>query len=344
MKNLKKNIIKKAAEIIRQGGIVAFPTETVYGLGANALNKKAVRRIFKVKERPLDNPLIVHIADVKDLAKLAKNIPKNTNILAKKFWPGPLTLILFKKLVSKEVTAGGNTVAIRMPQNKIALELIRSSGVPIAAPSANLAGRPSPTEACHVFEDLGDKVDLILDGGRTEIGVESTVVDLTVKPPQILRPGGISFEELKKVIKDIQLHPSLLGKKFKGKVKSPGMKYRHYAPRAPLILVEGNLNERIKKFRNLISLYRKQKKLVGVMISRETKKLLKEGDLILVIGSRKNLKEISRNLFQTLRKFDETGVDIILAETFPEKGIGFALMHRLKKAAVCTSLKCTHKN
>ncbi len=360
-----KNIIQKAAEIIKKGGLVAFPTETVYGLGANALDKKAVRKIFEVKGRPLDNPVIVHIADIGDLKKLAKTIPKEAEILvdphfkkfglgSKKFWPGPLTLVLFKKkVVPIEVTAGGNTVAIRMPKNKIALRLIKAAGVPIAAPSANLAGRPSPTTAKHVFEDLGNKIDLILDGGRTKIGLESTVLDLTVKPPQILRPGGISFEELKKVIKDIQLHPSLLGKKLKGKAKSPGMKYRHYAPKAPLILidpvrdskkwgkarkrhisnrVEGDL-KRLKKFKDLISFYKKQKKKVGIMISRETKKFLKNGDVVLVVGSRKNLKEVSRNLFQTLRKFDIKKVDVILAETFPEKGIGCAIMHRLKKAA-----------
>jgi len=325
--------IKKAAEIIKKGGLVAFPTETVYGLGANALNKKAVRKIFTIKKRPLDNPVIVHIAKFGEIKKLAKT-PKTAKILAEKFWPGPLTLVLYKKkVVPDEVTAGSNVVAIRMPKNKIALELIKAAGVPIAAPSANLAGRPSPTEARHVFEDFKDRVDLILDGGRTKIGLESTVVDLTIKPPQILRPGGISIEELREDLKNLQLHPSLLGKKFRGKAKSPGMKYRHYAPEAPLILVGGKAKERVKKFRDLIGLYQKQKKSVGVMISRETKKFLKEGDKILVVGSRKNLKEVSRNLFQTLRKFDRMKVDIILAETFPEKGIGLALMHRLKKAA-----------
>jgi L-threonylcarbamoyladenylate synthase len=195
-----KEILQKAAKIIREGGLVAFPTETVYGLGANALDKKAVRKIFEVKRRPLDNPVIVHIAKIEDLDLLSKSIPKEARILAEKFWPGPLTLVLFKKkIVPDEITAGGETVAIRMPKNKIALELIKTSGVPIAAPSANLAGKPSPTTAQHVFEDLGEKVDLILDGGKTKIGLESTVVDLTVKPPQILRPGGISFEELKKL-------------------------------------------------------------------------------------------------------------------------------------------------
>lgn len=352
-KKPEKKILEKAAKIIKRGGLVAFPTETVYGLGANALNKKAVRKIFEAKKRPLDNPVIVHIAEDKDLFKLVKKIPKEAKILIKKFWPGPLTLVLFRKttthpprppiprfarngplIVPDEVTAGSDTVAIRMPKNKIALELIKASGVPIAAPSANLAGRPSPTTAEHVFEDLGDKTDLILDGGKTKIGVESTVVDLTVKPPLILRPGGITLEELKKVLKDIKPHPFLLGEKLKDKiVKSPGMKYRHYAPKAPLILIEGDLRERLKKFKQLINFYREQKKKVGIMSSQETKKFLKNGDLILVVGSRKNLKEISRNLFKTLRKFDQKGVDVILAETFPERGIGLAIMHRLKKAA-----------
>ena len=363
-----KEILHKAVRIIKKGGLVAFPTETVYGLGANALDKKAVRKIFKVKRRPLDNPIIVHIAEIEDLSLLAKNIPEEAKILTKKFWPGPLTLVLFKKkIVPEEVTAGTNTVAIRMPDNEIALRLIRSSGVPIAAPSANLAGKPSSTIAQHVFEDLGDEIDLIFDGGPTKIGVESTVVDLTVQSPQILSPGGISFEELKRVIKNIQPHPSLLSEELKGKVypvrfasqlfngvKSPGMKYRHYASKASLILVEGNLEKRVKNFKNLIDFYKKQKKIVGVMISRETKKFLtllkarrqrwnyrknrplitglKGSNVILVIGSRKNLKGISRNLFKTLRKFDKIKVDVILAETFSEKGIGFALMHRLKKA------------
>jgi len=331
-----KKLIEKAAEIIKKGGLVAFPTETVYGLGANALNRKAVRKIFEAKGRPRDNPLIIHIADKKEIYKLARAIPKKAEKLIDRFWPGALTMVLFKKqIVPDEVTADTNTVAIRMPKNKIALELIKKAGVPIAAPSANLSGRPSPITAQHVFEDLGERVDLIIDGGRTKIGIESTVIDLTVKPIKILRPGGISFEELKKVIKDIQFHPSLFdAQEFKGKAKSPGMKYRHYAPKAPLILVGGELKERIKKFRELINFYRKQKKTIGVMISQETKKFLKNGDITLVIGNRKNLKEISRNLFKTLRKFDKKRAGIILAETLPEKGIGFAIMDRLKKAAI----------
>jgi len=353
-KKPKKNIIKKAAKIIKKGGLVAFPTETVYGLGANALNKIAVRKIFKVKGRPFDNPMIVHIADFSDLFKLTKNVPQKAKLLIKKFWPGPLTIVLFKtKMVPDEVTAGSKTVAIRMPKNKIALELIKASNVPIAAPSANLATRPSPTTAQHVFEDLKDKIDLILDGGKTKVGVESTVVDLTTKPPLILRPGGISLEKIKKVLKDIKLHslrPFGAGKI----IKSPGMKYRHYAPKAPLILIEGK--EQISKIQNLIDYYKKQKKIVGVMTTQENKHFYKNANLVLVVGSRKNLKEIAQNLFKTLREFDKKkvdpapfrkkarvkkkvsskrcGVDVILAEGFPEKEIGFAIMHRLRKAAL----------
>ena len=331
--NPEENFIEKAARIIKKGGLVAFPTETVYGLGANALNKKAVKKIFEAKKRPLDNPIIVHIADFKDLFKLTKKIPKIVKNLAKIFWPGPLTLVLFKKkIVPNEVTAGSDTVAIRMPKNKIALELIKASGFPIAAPSANLAGRPSPTTAWHVFEDLGKKIDLILDGGPTKVGVESTVVDLTVKPPLILRPGGLSFEKLKKVLKDLKPHPFLKGEKLRDKIlKSPGMKYRHYAPKAPLILIEGK--DFVSKIQNLINQYKKRKKKVGVMATKETKKFYKNANLILTPGSRKNLEEIAKNLFKVLRQFDKKRVDIILAESFPEKGIGFAIMHRLKKAA-----------
>jgi L-threonylcarbamoyladenylate synthase len=329
-----KELIEKAIQVIKRGGLVAFPTETVYGLGVNALDKEAVRKIFEVKGRPLDNPIIVHIADFSELSKLVKKIPAEAKILAKKFWPGPLTLILLKKkVVPNKVTARGNTVAIRMPKNEIALELIKRVGVPIAAPSANLAGRPSPTTAQHVFEDLGKKVDLIIDGGKTEIGVESTVVDLTISPPQILRPGGISFEELKKIIKDIQYHSNLLGEKFQGKTKSPGMKYRHYAPETPLILVGGYSENRVLRIKELIKKYQKQNKRVGVLASLETKEFYKEANLVLVPGSKKRLKTVAKNLFKIFREFDKKGLDIILAETFPKKEIGFAVMNRLEKAS-----------
>ncbi len=329
-------IIQKAAQIIKRGGLVAFPTETVYGLGANALDKRAVKKIFKAKKRPSDNPLIVHIAEVGDLNLLVKNIPPKAKILITKFWPGPLTLVfLKKKVVPDEVTAGVNTVAVRLPKNKIILELIKKAGLPIAAPSANLAGRPSPTDAKHVFNDLGRsrKVALILDGGRTKIGLESTVVDFTTSPPLILRPGGLSFEKIRKLVGEIQFHSSLQGKKLKGKAKSPGMKYRHYAPKAPLVLIGGGLKERAKKIKNLINFYQKEKKIIGAMASLETKHLYRGADLVLTVGSRKNLQKIANNLFHCLRQFDKKKIDIILAETYPEKGIGCAIMHRLKRAA-----------
>lgn len=337
-----KRCIQKAAEIIKKGGLVAFPTETVYGLAGNVFDKKAIKKIFKVKKRPLDNPIIVHIAELSEIFKLAKKIPPKTKILAKKFWPGPLTLVLFKKKeVPKEVTAQSDSVAIRMPKNKIALELIRKANCPLAAPSANLAGRPSPTSAEDVFEDLGDKIDLILDGGKTEIGLESTVLDLTVQPAQILRPGGISFEDLKKVIPEIQLHPSLKrkvlrAKDIKKKVKSPGIKYRHYAPKAPLILFEDE--KKVAKIQKLIKFYQSKNKKVGVMAFKETKKFYQKADIVLSIGSKRDLKRIAKNLFKTLREFDKRGVDIILAEGLfqkglSQKGIGFAIEHRLRKAA-----------
>jgi L-threonylcarbamoyladenylate synthase len=334
---IQKSAILKAAGVIREGGLVAFPTETVYGLGASALNKKAVKKIFKAKKRPAGNPLIVHIADVNDLSTLAKNIPKEARILAKNFWPGPLTIILNKKkIVPKEITAGGNTVAIRVPNHTIALELIKRAGVPIAAPSANLSGKPSPTSAKHVFEDLGQSVDLILNGGRTKIGIESTVVDLTVKPPLVLRPGGLTMEKLRKILKDVQLLPGLSGAPSREKIKrgiakSPGMKYRHYAPSARLILVSaGNMT---KKIQGLIKKYKKQNKKTGVLCSFETKRFYGRADAVLCLGSKENLKTAARNLFKILRGFDKKKVDVIFAESFPQKDIGFAIADRLKRAS-----------
>ncbi len=313
--------IKLAASIIKNGGLVAFPTETVYGLGANALDKKSVLKIFKVKGRPADNPLIVHIADKNEIYSLAKKIPQVAKKLIDKFWPGPLTLVLEKKsIVPKEVSAGGKTVAIRMPNHKIALALIRAAGMPIAAPSANISGHPSPTTAQHVAEDFEDKIDLILDGGRTSVGVESTVVDMTVFPPVVLRQGGLSLENLKKIIPEITSRV----KKRTGIAKSPGMKYRHYAPRAPLILAGKN----IQKF-----IDRQHDKKVGVLASKETASKYKGAFKIFILGSRKNPEECAWNLFTMLRRFDRFKVDIIIAEVFPEKGLFVAVMDRLRKAS-----------
>jgi len=322
--------IKYASSVIQKGGLVAFPTETVYGLGANALDSKAVAKIFKVKRRPMDNPLIVHIAKFEELDKLVKIIPSKAKLLIKKFWPGPLTLVFLKKKdVPKEVTAGSKTIAIRMPANKFALELIRSAGVPIAAPSANLAGKPSSTTATHVMGDFNGKIDLIIDGGQTDIGVESTVLDLTENVPIILRPGAVTKEMLEKVIGKVRT----LNKNKNGNVKSPGLKYKHYAPEAEMILITGDMNEIVNKTKSLIDFYKKQNKKIGIMTSVETKKSYNAEHTILSVGSRKDLKIVARNLFLTLREFDRLGVEVILAECFPETKIGYAIQNRLKKAA-----------
>ncbi len=329
-KSPNNSIIKFAASIIRRGGLVGFPTETVYGLGADALNPDAVKKIFKIKKRPVDNPLIVHIARKKDLRKLVENIPPKAKILIKKFWPGPLTLVLNKSsIVPKEVTAGGETVAIRMPKNPVALALIRAAKTPIAAPSANLAGKPSPTKAEHVLADFDKKIGLIIDGGQTSIGLESTVLDLTENPPVILRPGGITKECLEKIIGKVETLKTFKG----GKAKSPGLKYRHYAPKARMILVAGNMNEIIKKIKRLADFYKRQNKKIGIMASAETKKYYNAENVILSVGSRKKLKTVARNLFSVLREFDRLKVEIILAESFPETKIGCAIQNRLKRAA-----------
>ncbi|MEM3555539.1 MAG: L-threonylcarbamoyladenylate synthase [Candidatus Micrarchaeia archaeon] len=316
--------IKQAAEVIRRGGLVAFPTETVYGLGADALNKKAVKKIFEVKGRPPDDPIIVHIADRKELKTLAEEIPEEAEKLIDRFWPGPLTLV-FKKTerVPKVTTGGLETVAVRMPDNAVALSLIREAGTPVAAPSANLFGKPSPTSAKHVQHDLKGKIDLIIDGGSTRIGVESTVLDVTSSPPVLLRPGGVTLEELKEVVGEVLLHPAVKGKVSRV-AKAPGMKYRHYAPEAKVILVEG----KPERVRRRIKLLLKKFKSAGVITTDEKHSYRGE---VVFIGRKP--KEIARKLFKVFREFDERGVDVIIAESISETGLGLAVMNRMKKAA-----------
>ena len=309
-----KNKIKIAADIIKDGGLVAFPTETVYGLGADVFNKKAVKKIFIAKKRPFDDPLIVHIADIFDLHKLVEKIPETAVKLAKKFWPGPLTMVLNKKKsVPDCATAGLNTVAIRMPKNKIALELIIASNTPIAAPSANIFTKPSPTSAKHVIEDLSGKIPMIIDAGQTKIGLESTVLDLTSKIPIILRPGKITVEELKPILGrvDIYTYQPKAGRPRAEKPKSPGMKYKHYSPKAKVILVVGEKNKTKNKIRELEKIYKKTA----------------------VIRADKNVENLSKNLFKKFREFDSKKIKIIIVEGVKEKGLGFALMNRIKKAA-----------
>jgi len=327
--------IQVAAQIIRKGGLVAFPTETVYGLGADALNPDAVLELFEAKKRPLDNPPIVHVANAGEVCKLVKEVPEKAELLMEKFWPGPLTLVFKRSSIVPSVTVAGlDTVAIRMPKNKVALALIKQSNLPIAAPSANLAGKPSPTTAKHVYEDLNGRIDAILDGGATNIGVESTVVDLTVDPPMVLRPGGTSFEALKKVLFDVRLHPFVEAEEELPleKIRSPGMKHRHYAPKAEVILVDGAVPAVTRKIKELAESYRLKGAKVGILATDETQAAY-EADVVKSLGSRFNLAVVAQNLFRLLREVDAENVDVILAEGVSSEGIGLAIMNRLRKAS-----------
>ncbi len=317
--------IKLAARFILNGKLVAFPTETVYGLGADALNTNAVRRIFKAKGRPADNPLIIHIARFEDLKRLTSHIPPEAKLLAEQFWPGPLTMILPKREEVPYVTTGGlDTVAVRMPSHPIARALIEES-TPIAAPSANISGRPSPTLAEHVIDDFYGKIECIIDGGETQLGVESTVIDLTSEKPVLLRPGGLPLEELEKAIGEIEIHPAVRGKLI-DVAKSPGMKYRHYSPKAKVIVVEGGKENVRKKIPELVEEYRSKGFRVGVIATE-----VYEADEFFNLG--KTEDEVARNLFRALRELDKRGVEIIIAEGIEERGLGFAVMNRLRKAA-----------
>jgi L-threonylcarbamoyladenylate synthase len=327
--------IRIAAGFIKKGGLVAFPTETVYGLGANALNPKAVLALFKAKKRPLDNPPIVHVGKTENVYKLVKEVPSEAKVFMKRFWPGPLTLIFKRsKAVPSVTVAGLDTIAIRMPRHNVALALLRESKCPIAAPSANLAGKPSPTSANHVLEDLNGRIDAVLDAGPTNIGVESTVLDMTVDPPQILRPGGTPYEDLKKILSRVELHPLAIADKEVPieKARSPGVKHRHYAPNAEVVLVEGEASKIVRKMKELVDFYKQENKRVGVLTTDENFGCYRT-DVVKSIGSRKNLTIIANNLFRLLREFDSEKVDIIIAEGLPLEGLGLAVMNRLRKAA-----------
>ena len=325
-----KTKIRKAASIIKKGGIVAFPTETVYGLGANALNPAAVKKIFLAKVRPFDDPLIIHINNFEDVVKLAIKISPLAQTIMKKYWPGPLTVILKKsKSVPKITTGGQETVAIRMPNNKIACSLIKEAATPIAAPSANSFGKPSPTLAEHVLEDLDGKIDLVIDGGKTSIGLESTVLDVTSNIPVILRPGKISYEKLC-LLGKIKLVHSINGRKLKNLIsKSPGMKYKHYSPNAKIILVMGKANPSMKKISHLIKKYHNENKKIGFITTN--KKIAPKSDMTLFIGKKK--KTIAKNLFEAFRKFDKKGIDVVLIKEIGKSDLGLAIMNRLEKAA-----------
>jgi L-threonylcarbamoyladenylate synthase len=320
--------IKIAAEEIKKSNLVAFPTETVYGLGADALNDKAVAKIFQAKGRPFNDPLIAHIADIKEIYRLSRKVPPVALKLAKAFWPGPLTLVLKKsELVSGIVTAGLDTIAIRMPADDIALSLIREAKTPIAAPSANLFGRTSPTTAQHVADDLGGKIEMIIDGGKTKVGVESTVLDVTVEPVRVLRAGGISLEKLKEVVGQVKI-----SKELEEGFRSPGMLNSHYSPRAKLILVEKKGDAQVEKVRKLASEYIAQGLKVGIITKEENQNKYDRFE-VKVIGKGSELDVCAANLFSTLRSFDKEGFEIIIAEGLEEHGLGLAIMERLRKAS-----------
>ena len=327
--------VRVAASIIREGGLVAFPTETVYGLGADALNSKAVVALFEAKKRPMDNPPIVHVENASDVYRLAKQVPPKADRLMKEFWPGPLTLVFKRSDAVPDVTVAGlDTIAVRMPQHAVALALIRESSRPIAAPSANLASKPSPTSADHVFDDLNGRIDAILDGGPTRIGVESTVLDLSVDPALVLRPGGTPLEALRRVLGDVKLHPFVAAEKELPieKTRSPGMKHKHYAPNAQVIVVEGAIPAVLAKVKDLAESYRLKGVKVGVLATDETLAAYR-ADVVKSLGSRFNLAVVAQNLFSLLREFDSEGVDVIIAETVSTEGLGLAIMNRLRKAS-----------
>ncbi len=331
--------LQTAGDILRQGGTVAFPTETVYGLGANGLDSEAASKIYKAKGRPSDNPLIIHIADKNELGALVKNVSESAEKLMKKFWPGPLTIIFQKSDIVPYGTTGGlETVAIRMPSHPVAQELLKVAKVPVAAPSANASGRPSPTTAKHVIEDLDGKIDMIVDGGQVGIGIESTIIDMSGDVPMLLRPGFITKAMLEEEVGEVLVDKVVLAKSKEEiesddyKPKAPGMKYKHYAPKAELIMFEGETDKVVNKINELVAEDEKKGVKSGVICTDETKGYYKANQVI-SIGSRSDDKEIAHNLYGVLRDFDETDIQYIYSETFYDTGLGEAVMNRLIKAA-----------
>ncbi|MEN2465343.1 L-threonylcarbamoyladenylate synthase [Ornithinibacillus sp. JPR2-1] len=325
--NNKEEMIKEAAKLLKAGSTVAFPTETVYGLGADATNEKAVANIFQAKGRPQDNPLIAHVATKEQLLLLVKDVPDYVNRLIDNFSPGPITYVLPSNgTCADNVTAGLETVGVRIPSHPVSIALLKECNIPIAAPSANISGKPSPTAADHVWEDLYGKIAGVVDGGPTGVGVESTVIDCTQDIPIILRPGGISKEELEEVVDKVLVDPAMLNKEEGHVPKAPGMKYQHYAPEVPLWLIEGGSDRVQQVYDELIA----EGKRVGILASSVTLKSL-HVDQKISLGE--TLEDVAANLYDGLRKFRQEDVDIILCDTYPEYGIGQAIMNRLRKAA-----------
>lgn len=338
--SLDEKIYEEAGGILKNGGLVAFPTETVYGLGADALDEKASAKIYAAKGRPSDNPLIVHIAQMSDLYKLSSDVNENAIKLAEAFWPGPLTIILKKRdCVPKSITGGLQTVAIRMPSHPVAARLIQTSGVYIAAPSANTSGKPSPTKAEHVINDLDGRIDMIIVDDTVDIGVESTIVDLSEKVPTILRPGFITQKMLAEVLDEVRTDPAIMGSVKEGVVpKAPGMKYKHYAPDADLTIVEGCEDDVISRINSLVRQKECEGFKVGIMATEETKDRYESG-IVKAVGSKDSELSVARNLYAAMRDFDQIGVQYIYSESFSAQNVGQAVMNRLIKAAGHTIIK-----
>lgn len=334
--------LSQAVEFLRNGELVAFPTETVYGLGGDALDETAARRIYAAKGRPSDNPLIVHIASVDALKVLAKDVPEVAYQLADAFWPGPLTMILKKNdIVPYETTGGLDTIAIRMPSHPVALRLIEESKVYVAAPSANLSGRPSPTTAEHVIDDMNGRIPMIIDGGSAQIGLESTIVDLVSAKPLILRPGYITKQKLEDVLTLVDYDPAVIAKEKSEVVvaKAPGMKYRHYAPQGELYIFEGPMEAVIDSIRAYAMEKLDQNQTVGIIATDETSSRYMEG-IVKSIGSRSDEEAIASHLFGILREFDHLGVSYIFSESFDDNMLSQAIMNRLLKAAGYQVIRC----
>ena len=332
--------LKEAGELIRKGELVAFPTETVYGLGADALRPEASAKIYEAKGRPSDNPLIVHISKFEDLERIAKDVPEQARKLADTFWPGPLTMVVWKNDKVPYTTTGGmDTVAVRMPNHPVALALIEESGCLIAAPSANTSGKPSPTEASHVALDMDGRIPMILDGGAVGIGIESTIIDLTEVVPMILRPGYITKQMLEDALgEEVMIDPGILAtdttdpSQAGQKPKAPGMRYKHYAPKADLVLVEGDTDKVVAEINRLVKEAQATDKRVGVIATDETMERY-AADVVFSIGARDDEDAIAQHLYKILRDFDEQEVDAIYSESFATPRIGQAIMNRLLKAA-----------
>lgn len=333
--------LEEACRILQKGGLVAFPTETVYGLGGDAMHPEASAKIYAAKGRPSDNPLIVHIADMDALEDIAQSVPEAAVKLADHFWPGPLTMIFPKKeAVPKSTTGGLETVAVRMPSHPVARALIRESGVYIAAPSANTSGRPSPTKAEHVKEDLDGRIDMILDGGAVGIGLESTIVDLSTGVPTILRPGYITGEMLEDVLGEVQVDPAILSQKMNPNIvaKAPGMKYRHYAPKGQMTIIEGDTGKVVDEINHLVKEKTDEGCSVAVIATEETKDAYACAN-VRSVGSRATEGSIAAGLYDILREMDHIGAEYIYAESFEKDTLGKAIMNRMLKAAAYHVIK-----